>query len=123
MPVKKKIEKKTTVVNAALPTSELSYDTKTIIVILFLLFVYPVGVIFMLAWMKTWPSWLKVLLTIPFALGILAIIFGVILLVFFAKNAGIEYRPTYRMHREWNMHTTSQMPPQQVSLSPTQYKY
>lgn len=50
----------------------LSYDAKTIIVILLLLVIYPVGLILMLVWMK-WPIWVKLLVSLP--LSILIIIF------------------------------------------------
>jgi hypothetical protein len=46
--------------------SGMSYETKTIIVILTLLFITPVGLVLMWVWMK-WPLWLKILLTVlPF---------------------------------------------------------
>lgn len=49
---------------------EMSGDTKTIITIVLLLFVWPVGLILMWLWMK-WPIWLKVFLTIiPFIIVI-----------------------------------------------------
>lgn len=50
----------------------MSYDTKTIIVILTLILVYPVGLVLMFVWMK-WPWWVKALvgfslLIVPIAL-------------------------------------------------------
>lgn len=57
--------------------NELSYDAKTIIVILTLILVYPVGVILMLIWMD-WNKWLKIILTIPL---VICLIVPIILLI------------------------------------------
>lgn len=43
----------------------MSNDTKTLIVILLLIFTYWIGLIFMWIWMKTWPKWIKILVTLP----------------------------------------------------------
>lgn len=62
----------------------LSYDTKTIIVVLTLILVYPVGLILMFLWMK-WPKWVKIIISLPvllfvliflgaFAIGLLSVI-------------------------------------------------
>lgn len=42
----------------------MSHDTKTLIVILLLVFAYPVGLILMWVWMKTWKTIIKVLITV-----------------------------------------------------------
>lgn len=55
-------------------TASPSNDTKIIIVILLLLFAYPLGLIFMWGWMKNWPIWLKVVLSVPLILAILFIV-------------------------------------------------
>lgn len=47
-----------------------TYDTLMIVTILLLLFVYPIGIIFMWAWMKTWPTWLKAVISAPFVIAI-----------------------------------------------------
>lgn len=54
-------------------TVRASLDSKSITVILLLVFFYPLGVILMWAWMKTWPRWMKLLLSSIFILGIFAI--------------------------------------------------
>ncbi|HLL61382.1 MAG TPA: hypothetical protein VK338_06715 [Candidatus Nitrosocosmicus sp.] len=54
-------------------SNELSYDTKTIIVVLTLIFVYPIGLILMYAWMK-WPGILKFAVMIPIYIMILALV-------------------------------------------------
>lgn len=59
--------------------NELSYDTKTIIVILTLIFVYPIGVVLMLVWMD-WNKWFKILLSVPLVLGCLVPILLLILI-------------------------------------------
>lgn len=67
----------------------MSHDTKTLIVILLLVFVYWIGLIFMWAWMKTWPKWLKILITLPVFLSILFILF--FLYVIFKNPSQITY--------------------------------
>ncbi|PJE63317.1 hypothetical protein COU88_00160 [Candidatus Roizmanbacteria bacterium CG10_big_fil_rev_8_21_14_0_10_39_6] len=49
-----------------------SYDTKTIITVLALIFVYPIGIVLMFVWMK-WKMWVKLLIALPVTL----ILFGV----------------------------------------------
>ena len=61
----------------------LSYDTKTIITILLLVTVYPVGLVMMFIWMDTWPTWVKVLVSIP------AVLFGFVLLTVFMAALSI----------------------------------
>lgn len=41
----------------------MSDDTKTLITVLLLIFVNPIGVVFMWVWMK-WQSWIKILITV-----------------------------------------------------------
>lgn len=48
----------------------LSQDTKTVIVVLLLLFVYPIGLVLMFMWMD-WPKWIKFLLALPVLFGFL----------------------------------------------------
>src|SRR3990167_2087613 len=55
----------------------MSNDTKTLIVILLLIFTYWIGLIFMWIWMKTWPKWLKIILTLPVFASIALIAFFV----------------------------------------------
>jgi hypothetical protein len=65
-------------------SNELSYDTKTIIVVLTLLLFYPVGVILMFKWMD-WARWLKILIGLPvilILLGILVTFIGAIVSTF-----------------------------------------
>lgn len=63
-------------------SQEASYDMKTLVVVLLLIFLYPIGIILMYVWMK-WKSWVKALITAPgciiliifflsFVLGLLA---------------------------------------------------
>lgn len=47
--------------------SELSYDTKTLVTIILLITVYPVGVVLMFVWMN-WNKWIKFLIVLPLAL-------------------------------------------------------
>jgi len=57
--------------------TELNYDTKTLLTVLLLVLVYPVGLVLMLMWMK-WPGWLKFLIGLPVFL--IVVIFGLGLL-------------------------------------------
>ncbi len=50
-----------------------SDDTRTIVTVLLLIFAFPVGIIVMLAWTR-WPDWLKLLITIPVVIGVIAVI-------------------------------------------------
>lgn len=52
----------------------LSYEIKTLIVIILLFFAYPVGLILMFMWMD-WPGWVKALILLPAVCVILMIIF------------------------------------------------
>lgn len=67
--------------------NEPSEDTKIIIVILLLLFLYPAGIVMMWVWMKNWPKWLKILLTVPMLIVpflLVLFIVGIILMVIIA---------------------------------------
>jgi len=54
-------------VKATKSTEGISYDTKTLIVVLSLFIIYPVGIILMYLWMK-WKLWIKLLLSLPIIL-------------------------------------------------------
>ncbi len=54
-------------------SSELSYDTKVVLTVLLLLFLYPVGLILMWVW-GLWPTWVKVLISLPVLFFILVIV-------------------------------------------------
>lgn len=58
------------------PTSD---DTKTIITVILLVTVYPVGLIFMWFW-TNWKLWVKILVSFPISLAILGILFAVLLI-------------------------------------------
>jgi len=60
--------------NSPKTTNGLSYDMKTLVVILLPIFLYPIGVILMYAWMK-WAVWVKALVTLPLVLILL--VFGI----------------------------------------------
>ena len=48
-----------------------SNDTKTLVTVLLLIFLYPIGVIVMFVWTK-WKLWVKLLVAFPFVLILLA---------------------------------------------------
>lgn len=54
-------------------------DTHMILVILLLVFVYPIGLIAMWALMKQWPAWLKWLISSPVILAILGVVLAIAL--------------------------------------------
>jgi hypothetical protein len=55
-------------------------DTHMILVILLLVFVYPIGLIAMWALMKQWPAWLKWLISSPVILAILGVVLAIALI-------------------------------------------
>lgn len=73
------------------PENGMSQDKKTSIVIILLVFFYPVGVIFMFAWMKKWSWRLKLLLVTPIILIIIVILMGTI--------AGLMSNPGYQIEK------------------------
>lgn len=66
-------------VNSNKKQSGLSEDTKTLIVILLLVFAYPVGLILMWMWMD-WAKWLKIILSLP------VILMSLVLLIMIAAG-------------------------------------
>lgn len=62
-------------------SNDIDYNTQTILVVLLLIFVYPVGLILMFIWMK-WPQWVKILVTSPIIISIfmffLILLFGIL---------------------------------------------
>lgn len=65
----------------------LSYDTKTLIVVITLIFVYPVGFVLMYLWMK-WNNLIKFIISLPVYVLLLALIIG--FLSVFNPNGSIE---------------------------------
>lgn len=55
------------------PSNGISEDTKTLITVLLLIFVFPIGIILMWVWMK-WTVWVKILLTIIAIIPLIIII-------------------------------------------------
>lgn len=72
-------------------SDSLSYETKTIIVILSLFFFWPAGIILMWLWMHTWPAWVKILVTLPIVLGALFMIALVVFLFFMLIFVGSHH--------------------------------
>lgn len=58
----------------------MSYDTKVIVTVLLLIFVFPIGLITMWMWMK-WPTWVKVILSLVLVLPVLLAILLAIALI------------------------------------------
>lgn len=99
--------------------TELSYETRTIIVVLLLLFIYPAGLVFMWAWMGNWPVWLKLIITIPLLLAVLAF-FAVMILI----GAVVSHVHTNGTRGQWYPSqmqiTTTPMPTLPVTMTPAQ---
>jgi biotin transporter BioY len=107
---KKKTTKRSTVRKPQITSSQgPSYDTKMLITIILLLFVYPLGLIFMWAWMHTWPVWLKIIITLPFIISA----FVVIMLLSIVGNAIKDTRMQRTMYRY------QQAVPSTIIISPT----
>ncbi len=65
-------------------------NTHTLIAVLLLLFVYPIGLIYM--WVATkWPKWVKIVLSLPVLLAIVGIALAVLVAV---RSPGIPPTPT-----------------------------
>ena len=56
----------------------ISENTKTIITVILLVFVYPIGLLFMWFWTK-WPKWAKTVISLPLFLAILGIVVSALL--------------------------------------------
>lgn len=57
-----------------------NHDTRFIIVILLLIFFYPIGLILMWMWMR-WQNWVKVLLSLPVIITVLVILGSIIMIL------------------------------------------
>ena len=63
------------------PSSEgMSYNTKVLITVLLLIFVYPVGLIFMWMWMR-WKVWVKLLISFLVIIPLIIIFSGIFLVI------------------------------------------
>jgi len=89
---------------------ELSYDTKTLITVILLVTVYPVGLILMFAWMR-WDKWIKILILLPFLLAVLVPILILIMAgsLLFRVGDNLSRPETIREIREMIITPTSVM--------------
>lgn len=67
---------------------------KNIVVILLLIFIFPLGLILMWAW-TSWPKWIKWLVSAPLLLAIVAIIFAVAVNITYPKNGQTGQPPGF----------------------------
>jgi len=97
------------------PAEQLSYDSKVIITVLLLLFVYPIGLAFMWGWMRHWSSWLKWLITLPFAAFLLSLIVVSILLGTVLKDYA-SYTQSDMQYKEkmWKNYQDNESKPFQI---------
>lgn len=91
-----------------------TYDTQMIITILLLLFVYPLGLVFMWAWMKTWPLWLKLIISLPLLLSLF-----VIFLLFYFVGTIIRHGTYRAMVGQQRIEHMQQLPQDMMDLTPT----
>lgn len=75
-----------------------SYDTQMIVTVLLLVFIYPVGLIFMWAWMKTWPIWLKLIISLPFIISLFTMAIILIAIGRFVHHFRAGQYQDFRMH-------------------------
>jgi len=99
---------------------DLSYDTKTLITILMLVAVYPVGLVLMLVWMK-WSKWVKALVALPVLFMLLVPIFIFLVLIMVAIR--VLFQPsesikTFDMVRE-KIQQETVVSPTIMMISPT----
>ncbi|HSX40888.1 MAG TPA: hypothetical protein VLF68_04745 [Candidatus Saccharimonadales bacterium] len=75
-------------------------DTQLIIVVVLLVLAYPFGVIFMWFWMRHWPLWVKLLLSLPM-LFLILMFFAVIAFIIFAvtHHTAANFQQRYRPYR------------------------
>ncbi|MDO8452317.1 MAG: hypothetical protein Q7S79_01045 [bacterium] len=66
-------------------STQISYDTKTLIVVITLVTVFPIGIFLMFKWMK-WPKWVKALVLIPVLLFTLAMVFSILVAIINPKG-------------------------------------
>lgn len=118
----KKIVKKENAAEVINESGELSRDTKTLITVICLVTVYPVGLILMFAWMK-WNKWVKFLVALPvfmllFVFVIMTLGAGILLF-----RGGREIPKMYRqievIQDEINVSPTGIVTPTKIMLKPT----
>src|SRR5579859_4879128 len=97
-----------------------TYDTQMIVTILLLLFVYPLGLVFMWAWMRNWPIWLKIVISLPFILALSFIIFMLLAVGSFVKDGRFERMMYEQQYRQMMQQRQQQM---MWSLTPTPVQY
>lgn len=95
------------------PISPLVHPDETIdkqmtIVILLLVFIYPIGIILMWIFMKKWQRWLKTILSIPLALAIVAVILAFIILFFINPSKQLEIEKA-KQYQKMNIPTVIPM--------------
>lgn len=129
MASKKKAPKKptrriSTVTGSEAMASEMSADTKTIIVVLLLIFIYPLGALFMWIWMKWWPMWVRILLTLPFILGILCLFFGLTMAGIIMRRAVQEEERMNTIQYQRRVYVPAQQQNQMyITTTPTPVSY
>ncbi len=102
-------------------STDLSYETKLTIVVLLLLFFYPLGLIFMWAWMRSWPTWLKLLLSIPVAIGLCILFAGIMLIIALVRNGASnnQVQEQLRVYQQLHMQKEVLLTPTESEIEPT----
>lgn len=103
--------------------AELSYETQLIITILLLLFVYPVGLIFMWWWMKQWPLWLKILITIPLIFGVFVFFAAILIIGTILSHVKVDTNTQQELQKQLQQQemrlSGTPLPSLPVSMTPT----
>lgn len=81
--------------NSPLVSSDETINTQMAVIILLLVFIYPIGIILVWILMKKWQTWLKVILSMPIALALIAICLA-FLMIFVNPSKNLEKAKQYQ---------------------------
>lgn len=98
-------------------STELSYDTKTLITVITLVTVYPVGLILTFVWMK-WNKLIKFFVTLPVLMMVLVPIF--ILIVMLAVGMKLISEPREHFYKYDSIKDFSDETRNEMIISPTE---
>jgi len=79
------------------------------------------GLVFMWVWMKNWPLWLRLLISLPLALGVIGIFFGIFAISLILRHIATDKNFQYQMHeyqKQYQQYQLSPVPSEEVT--PTQ---
>lgn len=100
----------------------LSHDTKTLITVILLIFVYPIGVILMWLWMP-WKTWIKILVSLPVVIIIIAILSSVFLVALNPRGQLDEANCLYSCSKRYSESASMQKSCSASCVTGMDYKY